>query len=59
MNVILTRLIASILSAPHSLKQERKNIMRLSLGDKTFRVIRFLFGVRNPRIATALVEKPP
>jgi hypothetical protein len=28
MNAILTRLIASILSAPHSLKQERKNVMR-------------------------------
>ena len=28
--------------------------MRLSLGDKTFRAIRFLFGLRNPRIATAL-----
>jgi len=28
--------------------------MRLSLGDKTFRVIRFLLGIRNPRIATAL-----
>src|SRR5688500_10283966 len=28
--------------------------MRLSLGDKTARVIRFLLGVRNPRIATAL-----
>ncbi len=28
--------------------------MRLSLGDKSFRVIRFLLGIRNPRIATAL-----
>jgi len=28
--------------------------MKLSLGDKTFRVIRFLLGIRNPRIATAL-----
>src|SRR5882724_8012886 len=28
MNAILIKLIASILSAPHSLKQERKNIMR-------------------------------
>jgi hypothetical protein len=30
--------------------------MRLSLGDKTARVIRFLLGVRNPRIATALAS---
>ena len=28
--------------------------MPLSLGDKTSRVIRFLWGVRNPRMATAL-----
>ena len=28
--------------------------MRLSVGDKAFRVIRFLLGLRNPRIATAL-----
>jgi hypothetical protein len=28
--------------------------MPLSLGDKTFRTIRFLLGLRNPRIATAL-----
>jgi hypothetical protein len=28
--------------------------MPLSLGDKTFRVVRFLIGLRNPRIATAL-----
>ena len=28
--------------------------MPLTLGDKTFRVIRFLLGLRNPRIATAL-----
>lgn len=28
--------------------------MPLSLGDKTFRVIRFLLGLRNPRVATAL-----
>lgn len=30
--------------------------MKLSIGEKTFRVIRFLFGVRNPRIALALAE---
>jgi len=28
--------------------------MKLSLGEKTFRVVRFLLGIRNPRIATAL-----
>jgi len=28
--------------------------MKLSLSDKTFRVIRFLLGLRSPRIATAL-----
>jgi hypothetical protein len=28
--------------------------MAISLGDKTFRTIRFLLGLRNPRIATAL-----
>lgn len=28
--------------------------MPLTLGDKTFRTIRFLLGLRNPRIATAL-----
>jgi hypothetical protein len=30
--------------------------MPLSLGDKTFRVVRFLMGLRNPRIATALAS---
>ena len=28
--------------------------MKLSLGEKTFRVVRFLLGVRNPRVAQAL-----
>lgn len=30
--------------------------MALTLGDKTFRTIRFLVGLRNPRIATALAS---
>ena len=28
--------------------------MKLSLGERTFRVVRFLLGVRNPRVAQAL-----